>query len=74
MIEWLRYSTIIHKILCSNFSTIIHGMSLDKSLAAKLSRTTHSYRDNISSVSTLDGRGADTAVRKKEKTVETGCM
>ena len=42
-------------------------MILDKSLMVKLSRMTPSYRANISSVSTLDGRGADTAVRKKEK-------
>ena len=40
----------------------------------KLSRMTHSYRANISSVSTLDGRGADTAVCKKKKTIETGCI
>ena len=35
---------------------------------------THSYRANASSVSTLDGSGADTTVRKKKKTVETGYM
>ena len=49
-------------------------MTLDKSLKAKLSRMIHSYRANISSVSMLDGRGADTVVRKKKKMVETGCM
>ena len=74
MVEWLLCSTRIHKILCSNHSIIIHGMTLDKSLMAKLSRMTHSYRANVSSISMLDGRGADTAVRKKKKTEETDCM
>ena len=41
------------------------------SLTARLSRMAHSYRANISSVSTLDGRGADTAIRKKKKKVRT---
>ena len=49
-------------------------MTLNKSLTAKLSGMTHSYYANILSVSTLDGRDADTAVCKKKKTVETGCM
>ena len=70
MVEWLRCLTRIYKILCC---IITHEMILDKSLTAKLSRLTHLYRVNISSVSTLDGRGADTAVCKKKKTVETGC-
>ena len=48
-------------------SIIIHGMTLDKSLTAKLSRTTHSYRANASSGSMLNERGANTAVREKEK-------
>ena len=74
MVEWLRCSTHSHKMLCANLSIIIHGMTLDKSLTAKLSRMTHSSRANASSVSILDGRGADTAVRKKKKTLETGCM
>ena len=66
MVEWLRCSTIIHKILCSSLNIIIHGMILDKSLMAKWSRMTHSYRANRSLVSTLDGCGcADTAVGKK---------
>ena len=52
----------------------MHRMTLDKSFTAKLSRMSHSYRANVSSVSTLDGRGADTAVRKKKKMAETGCM
>ena len=52
-------------------SIIIHGMTLDKLLMVKLSRMTHSYR---ASISTLDGRDADTAVCKKKKTIETGCM
>ena len=67
MIEWLRCSTRIHKILYSNLSIVIHGMTLDKPLTATLSRMTHSYRTNALSVSTLDGRSADTGVRKKEK-------
>ena len=70
MVEWLRCSTRIHKVLCSNISIIIHGMTLDQSLTAHLSEMTHFYSAN----STLDGRGADTGVRKKKKTVETGCM
>ena len=73
-VEWLRCSTRIHKILCSDLSILIHGMTLDKSLTAKLSRMAHLYRANISSSSTLDGRGADTVVRKKKRTEETGCM
>ena len=43
MVEWLRCSTRIHKVLCSNLSITIHGMTLDKSLTAQLSRMTHSY-------------------------------
>ena len=74
MVEWLRCSTRIHKVLCSNLSISIHGMTLDKSLTAHLSRMNHSCRANALSVSTLDGRGADTAVCKKKKTIETGCM
>ena len=74
IVEWLRCSTHIHKILCSDLSIIVHGTSLDKSLMAKLSPMTHSCRANASSVSTLEGRGADTAVCKKKKMVETGCM
>ena len=74
MVDWLRCSTRIQEILCSNFSIIIHGMTLDKSLTAKLSRMTDSYSANISSVSMLDGRNADTAVRKKNETIETDCM
>ena len=71
MVKWLRCSTRIHKILCC---IITHGMTLDKSLTANLSRMTHLCRANTLSVSTLAGRGAGTAVRKKKKTVETGCM
>ena len=74
MAEWLRCSIPIHKILCSNLSIIIHEMTLDKSLTAKLSRMTHPYRASISPVNTLDGRGADIVVRKKKKKVDTGCM
>ena len=74
MVEWRRRSTRIRKILCSNLSVIIYGMTLDKSLKGELSQMTHSYRANASSVSTLDGRGADTTFREKKKTVATGRM
>ena len=74
MVEWLCCSTHIHKILCLDHNIIIDGMTLGKSLTAKLSRMIHSYCANISSVGTLDGRSAGAAVRKKKKTVETGCM
>ena len=67
VVEWLRCSTRIHKILCSNLSIVAHRMTLDKSLTAMLSQMTHSYRDNISQVSRLDGRSAVTAFRKKGK-------
>ena len=67
MIEWLRCSTRIQKILCLNLSIIIHGMTLDKSLTTKLSRMIHWYRANASLDSMLDGRGTDTTVRKNEK-------
>ena len=49
-------------------------MILDKALVAMLSRMTHSRRANSSSVSTLDGRGAETAVCEKKKKIEMGCM
>ena len=74
MIEWLRCSTLIHKILCSNLSIIIHGMTLDKSPATELSRMTHSYRANTPLVSTLAGRDADTAVCRKKKVIEIDCV
>ena len=74
MVEWLRCSTRIHKILCLNLSIIVHGMILNKSLQGKLSRMAYTCSDNASSVGTLDRRSADTTVRKKKKTVETGCM
>ena len=74
MVEWLHCSIRVHKILCSNLSIIIHGMILDKSRTAKLSRMTHSCRANASSVSTLNGRGAASAIRNKKKMVKTGCM
>ena len=63
MVEWWCYSTRIHEILCSNLSVIIHGVTLDKSLTVKLSRMIHLY---CVSVSTLDGRGADIAVYKRD--------
>ena len=75
MIEWLRCSTRIHKVLCSNLSITIHGMTLDKSLTVQLSRINHSYRtEYIISQYVGRERGADTAVCKKKKTIETGCM
>ena len=40
MVEWLRCSARIHKVLCSNLSNITHGMTLDKSLTAKLPQMT----------------------------------
>ena len=60
--KWLRWSTRIHKILCSNLGIIIHGVTLDKSLTPKFSRMTHLYRSNASSVSTLYGTGEDTEI------------
>ena len=71
MVEWLRYSTRIHKILCTNLSILVHEMILDRSLTANLSRMTNLYR---ASVSKLDRRGANTAACEKKKTIETGCM
>ena len=44
MVEWLRCPIRIHKVLCSNLSIAIRGMTLDKLLTAQLSRMTHSYR------------------------------
>ena len=67
MVKWLRCSARIYKILRSNVIILIYGMTLNKSLIAKLSRVIHSHRANVSPVSTLNGRGADTAVRKKER-------
>ena len=74
MVGWLRCVIRIHKTLYSNLSIIIHRMTMGKSLTAKLSRVTHSCRANASSVNTLDGLSVDTAVYKKKKTIETGCM
>ena len=68
------FDTYSRDTLLENLSIIVHGMTLDKSLTAKLSRMTHSYGANISSVGTLDGRSADTAVFKKKKTIGTDCM
>ena len=44
MVDWLRCSTRIHKVLCSSLGIIIHGMTLDKSLTAQLSRMIYSHR------------------------------
>ena len=71
---WFSDYVVRHVSMFKRLRIIIHGTTLDKSLMAKLSRMIHSYRANISSVSMLDERDADTAVRKKKKTVETGCM
>ena len=67
MVEWLRCSTRIHMILYLNFGIVIHGVTLDKSLAAKLSGMTYSCYANASSISTLDGRGADTVSVKRKR-------
>ena len=67
-------ATLFNTYPQSTTSIIIHGMTLDKSLTAKLSGMTHSYCANTLSVSTLDVRGADTAVCEKKETVEAGCM
>ena len=76
MVEWLRCLIRIYKMLRSNLDIIIiHGMILDKPLTAKWSRMIYSRRAHISSASTPDGRGTDTAAcKKKNKTVETGCI
>ena len=66
MVQWLHCSTRIDKILRSNISIINLEMTLDKSLIANLSRMAHSYCASVSTVSTLDGRGADTAVGKEK--------
>ena len=72
MVEKVHRWTRIHKILCSSLSTTKHRMTLKKSLMTKLSRTTHSYYANTSSVSMLDGRDIDTTVYKKS--IETDCI
>ena len=74
MVEWLHFSTRIHKILRSSPGVVIHGIALDKLFTAKVSRMAHSYRSNASLVTTLDGRGADTTICKKKKTIETGYL
>ena len=74
MIEWLRCSTRILKMLCLNLSIAIHEMTLDKSLRGKLSGITQSYCSNASSFSMLDSRDADTTTCEKKKTIETGYM
>ena len=74
MAERLRCSTLIHKILCSNLSIIMYGITSDMSPTAQLCRMTDSYHSNASSVSTLDGRVEDTDVCKRKKTIQTGCM
>ena len=64
------FDTYSQDTVFKRLSFIMHEITLDKSLTAKFSLMTHSYRANASSVSTLDGRGA---VRKKKKTVVTSC-
>ena len=63
-VEWLQCMTRIHKILWSNCSIVIHRMTMDKSLQAKFSRMSQ-Y---------IGRRGADTAVCKKKKTIDTNRM
>ena len=67
MIEWLRCSTRIYTTLSSNLSIIIRGMTLHKSLTAKLSRMTRSFRANTSKIVMLDGRSEDTVVSKRKR-------
>ena len=73
MLELLRLWTGIHEILCSNLSIINHGMTLVKSLMAKLPRVTHSLRTNIS-VSTFDARSADAGICKTKKMLRAGSV
>ena len=68
------FDTYLQDIVFKCLSIIIHGMTLDKLLTTKLSGMTHSYRAYISSVSILDENSEDTAVCKRKRTVETGCM
>ena len=54
-LSWLSGYVVRHvftRYCVRNLSIIMHEMTLDKSPMVKLSRTTHSYRANISSVST----------------------
>ena len=60
----MLFDTYSQDTVFKRVSTLIDGMTLDKSLTAKLSRTTRLY---CALASKLDGSGADTAVRKKEK-------
>ena len=75
MAEWLRCSTRIHKVLCSNLSITIHGMTLDKSLTAQLSRMTHSYHTEYIISQYVGRKGVQIPPSvKRKKTIETGCM
>ena len=75
MVEWLRCSTRIHKVLCSNLSITIHGMTLDKSLTAQLSRMTHSYHTEYIISQYVGRKGVQILPSvKRKKTIETGCM
>ena len=68
MVEWLRCSTRIHKVLCSNLSITIHGMTLDKSLTAQLSRMTHSYHTEYIIIQYVGRKGVQIppSVKKKD--------
>ena len=67
MVEWLRCSTRIHKVLCSNLSITIHGMTLDKSLTIQLSRMTHSYRTEHIISQCVERKGAQIPPSIKRK-------
>ena len=74
MVEWLRCWTRIHKVLCFNLSIANHGMTLDKSLTAQLSRTTHLYRTEYIISQYVGRKGVQTPPSVKNKTIETGSM
>ena len=67
MVEWLRCSTCIYKILCSNLSIIIHGMTLEKSLTAQLSRMTHLYHTEYIIIQYVGRKGVQIPPSVKRK-------
>ena len=75
IVGWLRCSTCIHKVLCSNLSISIHEMTLDKSLTTQLSRMTHSYRTEYIVSQYVGRKRVQIAPSvKRKKTIETGCI
>ena len=75
MVEWLRCSTRIHTVVCSNLGIINHGMTLDKSLTAQLSPMTHSYSTEYIISQYIGRKGVQIPPTvKKKKMIETGCM